>query len=227
MRAALTGATSDLEELLDGSLAPTSARMQAVLGSLRHAQRLAGEIQQVTISETAGGLMRLHVCDMVSRAYDAIEAGVVEKDISISIITCSSASGACDHFVGDWERTGAIVKNLLSAAVRSTPISGSLAIDSSGRPDQLRIEIQGCDSEIGPNLELNSNGVWVEWKCGSSQASAPLDIFVEDRGVHATLEHASDGYVRWRVSLPGSVDDEFEACSHCSHSRWAILGEDA
>src|SRR5579872_2149308 len=152
MRNALTVARANLEAIVDGKLAPTPQRLDAVLQALVQVESMLEDLRvagpSVLNTERSEPI---NVCDLLQREYLAIEPLANAKSIAVSVNRCTVPAEACTNFYGDPLRITEIVKNILLNALRYTPAGGTVEIDCSRRMDQLEIQIQDSGPGVAPS----------------------------------------------------------------------------
>jgi len=148
---ALAVVQANIEGLLDGILEPSQTRMQGVHDALRTAIVLLGEWNTDQAAVPAKVHLRLdtfNVCDII-RAQAAMISGMAKaKSVRVVYDPCRTLYAACEHFRGDSDRIGQLLRNVLINAVRYTPPGGSVEIHCD-RPDgELSLRV----SDTGPGL---------------------------------------------------------------------------
>ena len=222
MRNALTVARANLEAIIDGKLAPTPQRLDAVLQALTQLESVVEDLR--VFGPTVEAQERLHqinVCDLLQREYVAIEAAAKLKNITVTVQRCAVPAAECKHFYADPTRIGQIIKNILLNGIRYTPAGGSLQIDCSRRADQLEIQI----SDTGPGLTADEReaifasgvrGSAGQAQPGSGYGLALVRRYVEEHGGQVMAQSEESGGARFTVRLPGTIELAGPNCSQCA-----------
>jgi len=224
MRNALTVAKANLEAFIDGKLAPTPQRLDAVLQALSQLESMLEDLRIIgpVVGESAR-MQSIDVCTLLEREFQAIDASARAKDISLQVTRCAVAAPECRHFLADPLRVGQIVKNVLLNAVRYTPAGGVISIDCSRRADELAITISDSGPGINPSeaqrlFEPGFRGSAAAHVPGSGHGLALVKRFVEGQGGTVSVSSENGHGAIFTVRLPGSIAGPTTAsCETCGH----------
>ena len=208
IRNQLAVARANLEGIADGKLEPSRDRLESVLQSIAHLERLIGDLGS---SPAAAQLQvrrsNINVCGLLYREFNAVDALAKQKKIAMSVTRCATASPACLHFYGDPDRVGQIVHNVLLNAVLYTPEGGSVKIDCSRRADQIDVTVEDTGPGIAaPELERvfesGFRGAAGREAQGFGHGLAIAKELVEAHGGAIEVAHTSPRGTRFVVTLP-------------------------
>ncbi|HXW77275.1 MAG TPA: HAMP domain-containing sensor histidine kinase [Candidatus Eremiobacteraceae bacterium] len=222
LRNRLAVAKANVEAFLDRKLAPTPARLKAVIQSLDQVDALIDELAPGPHAHDAP--QEIDVCRLLDGEYRAVEAVAAEKNIAFEVHRCPAPSHACAHFIADPVRVGQIVSNVLLNAVRYTPEGGSIVVDCSRHGGQLEVSV----SDSGPGVasgeeqrifERGVRGAAARTAAGSGYGLAIAKEFVEAAGGTIAVSNASDRGARFVVRLPGTPVPSANGCAACDRCR--------
>jgi signal transduction histidine kinase len=119
----------------------------------RNAQAQAQLIADVLdVSRIITGKLQLQrtsvdICDLVSRAADAVRPGASEKDVTLTV----HETPRCWVF-GDPDRLQQVFWNILSNAVKFTPAGGSIDLDITRNPADISVIVSDTGVGIRPEF---------------------------------------------------------------------------
>jgi len=208
IRNQLAVARANLEAIADGKLEPSRERLESILQSLGHLERLIGDLGYSDVSpKPQVRRSTINVCGLLHREFSAVDALAKEKEIALSVTRCAAASPECLHFYGDPVRIGQIVRNVLLNAVRYTPERGSIHVDCSRRADQIEVTVQDSGPGIAAQerehvFETGFRGATGRAAEGSGYGLAIAKGLVEAHGGSIEVAHSSPRGTRFIVTLP-------------------------
>lgn len=221
MRNQLAIVRANLEAVLDGKLAPTTARLGAVLQAVQQLDALIKDLR--TGREAQAFESRptvINVCEILQREFRVIEALALAKQISIQILTCPHVDARCREFLGDPVRIGQIVKNVLINAVQYTPDGGSITINCARRPDHLEMTV----TDSGPGVAAQEverifrpghrgTAARASEVQGSGFGLAIVKELVSQEGGTVRVSNSTPRGARFVIELPGTLHGAFPSVS--------------
>ena len=142
---------ANIEGMLDGLLAATSARLRGVHDALRTAVRLLDEWKTERPSAPMRVDVRLdtfNICELITAQMSMISGMAAAKNVGVSYDKCATEFEECEYYRGDGDRIGQLLRNVLINAVRYTPPGGGVEIHC-GRPaGELTLRI----TDTGPGI---------------------------------------------------------------------------
>ena len=217
IRNQLAVARANLEAFADGKLEPSRERLESLLQTISHLERLTSDLTQpdgaarsTTAPATAKPQIQrshINVCGLLFREFNAMDALAKQKKIALSVTRCAAASPSCLHFYGDPDRIGQIVHNVLLNAVKYTPEGGKIHIDCSRRADQIDVMVEDTGTGINARdlehvFELGFRGNAGRGASGSGYGLAISKELVEAHGGSIEVAHSSPSGTRFIVTLP-------------------------
>lgn len=192
----LAVAIANVEAFRDGVLAPTPARLDAVLAALTEIDVLVRDLPRGAAlapaprGEPPGGTP-IDVCAVISNEVGSFEAAAAEKGIAFAVLPCEHGEGPCENFAGDPIRIAEIVDNVVASAIRATPSGARIDVDCRRGDGALTIDA----SEVHVRHEGEDD----------TRGRFPLvQRFVELHGGRMLIEPSARG-VRLTVTLPGTA----------------------
>ncbi len=207
----LAVAIANIEAFRDGVLAPTPARLGAVLQALEEAGVLLGELPLVRLppADAEAEMRTMNVCGVISNEVIALEGVAAQRGIDFHVQKCETKVQACDAFYGSPLRIAEIVNNVVSNAIRYTPAGGRIDVDCRHTNGKLVLTV----SDGGPGVALEDRsrifeaGYRGKSTAGTSGSGLGLGLarrFVEAHGGTINLVDSEDSGARFVVSLPGT-----------------------
>lgn len=226
IRNQLAVARASLEAFIDGKLAPTAERLQAVAQALAQLEALLNDLRGAQTVDQSGPPQssldvksaapqttprRINVCVLLAAEFRALEALAAQKRIAMSVTQCAHRSKACEEFLGDPVRIGQIVKNVLLNAVRYTPAGGTIAVDCSRAADEVQVTITdtgpGVSAEDAHRIfETGYRGEAAAGTSGEGHGLAIVKRLVEEQGGRVTLASDFGHGASFTIRLPGMPD---------------------
>jgi two-component system sensor histidine kinase BaeS len=195
----LAVAIANVEAFREGILAPTSARLGAVLQALAEIEVLLAEIPRtIPALERRAHNAPIDVSDIISIELAALEDVAKERGIGFTYPP-AARDDAGGPFEGDPVRIAELVGHVVASAIRYTPRGGRVAVDQRRAESSVHITVacQGSDQAETDRLarifaEAFSSDAAA--KDDESVGIAVMRRFVEQRG--GTLGAASQGDLR-------------------------------
>jgi signal transduction histidine kinase len=215
MRNQLAVAMANLEAFIDGKLPPTSERLESVMQTLHHLEKLIVDLNVLhpasseKHAEHTLKLREINVCDLLAREFASLEAVALQKQVSLSVFRCPHPAAACQRFLGDPTRIGQIIKNVLLNAVRFAPLGGGVSVDCRRRADELQVTISDTgpgvpEAEAGHVFEPGFRGAGTG-HAGSGLGLSVVKELVEAQGGSVHLDETAPSGARFIVRLPGEL----------------------
>jgi two-component system sensor histidine kinase BaeS len=127
LRTPLTIIQGNLEGLRDGVYEPTPEHMGLVLDEAQKLGRLVDDLRLLTLAE-AGQLpldfQELDVAQLLADVRDGLAGQADESGIALVV----QAGETLPHLIGDPQRLGQVLGNLLTNALRHTPVGGRVTL---------------------------------------------------------------------------------------------------
>ena len=148
LRTPLSVIRGNVEGMLDGVYPPDEAHLGPLLEETAVMARLLDDLQ--TLSTAEAGVLRLHRerVDPLSLATDAVAAFRTRAERAGVALDCG-ASGPVPEVDVDPVRIGEVLANLLTNAIRHTPVGGSVRVVV--EPDPAGVAVAVADT--GPGID--------------------------------------------------------------------------
>ncbi len=211
IRNRLSVARATIEAFIDGKLAPTSDRLTSVLQTLDQLNGLLEHVKSSGASEDGTfSPVEVDVCELLKREYAAAETVAAAKGVEFAVARCALKAQECGRFIGDPVRIGQIVSNVLTNAIKFTPVGGAVMVGCSRQADQLEILVRDSGPGLaqGESAKIFERGVRGSASQSSSGSGFGLAIakeFVEAHGGSISASNTVTGGARFIVRLPGTV----------------------
>jgi two-component system sensor histidine kinase BaeS len=213
IRNQLAVAIANVEAFHDGVLAPTPARLAAVLQALADATALLADIpvgRSAVPAVMPSNLRPINVCEVITNAVLAFEGLTAERNIRLCVAQCSLRHHACETFLGDPIRVSEIVNNVVSNAIRYTPDGGRIDVDCRRSGGALAITVTDDGpgvrgDEIARIFETGFRGAAAANTAGSGVGLALTARFVEQHGGSIEVANVPGRGARFIVRMPGKA----------------------
>jgi signal transduction histidine kinase len=189
----------NLEGIVDGVYRPTTEHINNTLDETRLLARLVNDLQTLSLAET--GQLPLHptrflLADLIHDLTSSFSAQAASLGIDLQ----TNLSDPNQELTADYDRLNQVLSNLISNALRHTPSSGTISIQTDwlgGSPDcQLRITIRDTGSGIpAEDLPFIFDRFWRGDKSRSERTHSGLGLAITKQLVHAhggTIEVQSE-----------------------------------
>jgi two-component system sensor histidine kinase BaeS len=220
MRNQLTVSVANIEAFIDGKLAPTPERLEAVLHALRKLDALMYELRPSAASETsATKIAPVDICALIYKETVAIEATAQAAGIKLHVDRCSLRHPECSVFACDPVQVSQVIMNVLLNAIKYTGRGGTVTLYCHREPGVLALDI----SDSGPGVPLAErqtifeNGVRgsaAHDDSGSGLGLAVVRGIVDAHGGTVTVADSRIGGALFTIRLPGAARFD-PACAHC------------
>ncbi len=222
MRNQLTISVANIEAFIDGKLAPTTQRLEAVLNALHKLNVLIDDLRLVAdIAAAAPKLELVDMCALVAREALALEATAHNAGIRLHVDQCALTHPECAVFTCDPVQVGQVITNMLLNAINYTGRGGTVTLYCHREPGVLAVEI----SDSGPGIPAAERGLiferGVRGSAGASVAGKGLGLAVCQSLVHAhggtiAVAESGSGGALFTIRLPGPTAP-FATCTVCDH----------
>ncbi len=208
LRTPLTVLQGNTEALLDGIDEPTPAAIASLHDEVVRLSRLVADLETLAAAEAAG--LRLHtvpvdLADIVRSTVDLLGPLAEERQIAIEIVGHAAPTNA------DPDRLQQIVVNLVTNAVKFTPLGGRVTITTESSSERAILRI----ADTGPGLGDDELPHLFErfWR-GRAAMQAPgsgigLAVVAELVAAHrGTLDASNrpEGGAVFTITLPSAAD---------------------
>ncbi len=196
-----------LEALLDGVYPLDSAQIAVAHDQTIHLSRLVEDLRVLTLAEAKRlplELTRLAPAIFVNQLLEAFEPLVLDSEL---VLTADIADVLPD-IMADVTRLRQVLSNLLTNALRHTPIGGSIAVKVLPVPDGVQFSVMNTGSQLStPELERVFQPFWraeTARERDSGGSGLGLAISREIIALHGgTMEVQSESHrVQFSFTLP-------------------------
>jgi signal transduction histidine kinase len=149
LRTPLAGIQGTVEALQDGIFLPNAENLQAIHQEALILNRLVEDLR--TLANAEANQLRLErgpvdVGDLCRRQVNAQRAIAAERDVTLDL----DVQDGLPLVVGDAQRLGQVLRNLLDNALRHTPAGGAVCVQAAAAGDALRITVTDTGEGIAP-----------------------------------------------------------------------------
>jgi two-component system sensor histidine kinase BaeS len=144
LRTPLTALQGNVEALIDGIWEPDKERLESCLEEILRLSRLVSELQGLAELEGENSALKLSETNLkalAQRAVDSFQAETLKKQISVTV------EGPSVVMQADADKISRIFVNLISNAVKYTPVGGSVKINFSQENENVIIRVE--DTGVG------------------------------------------------------------------------------
>lgn len=189
----------NLEGVLDGVYQPTPEHINATLDETRLLTRLVNDLQTLSLAET--GQLPLHptrftIADLMADMVSSFSAQAAS--LGIDLQTPSTDPNL--EIVADYDRLNQVLSNLISNALRHTPMGGTISIKTeplSGTERGVRVTVSDTGSGIpAEDLPFIFDRFWRGDRSRTGRSHSGLGLAIAKQLIHAhggTIEAQSDG----------------------------------
>jgi signal transduction histidine kinase len=147
LRTPLTVLSGYLEAMEDGTLAPTSTRLALMQQEVQTLQQLVTDLRTLSLADT--GKLALHkeptsIADLLTQVHNTFAHQAAQQEISLIV----EAEADLPDISLDVARMRQILGNLVSNALRYTPIGGTITLAANMTDDVEHITI----TDTGPGI---------------------------------------------------------------------------
>jgi signal transduction histidine kinase len=195
----------NLEMILDGVYQADRSRLESLY---RESVNLAGLIKNLqTLSSEESGQNRMdrEVLSLPKILHQSLEdfRALAEKE---KITLLEDLEEDCS-FMGDRNRTGQILKNLLVNAIRHTPEGGSITLRCKGEGTQVLLEVEDTGAGIPPELRERVFDRFFKVDASRSSGGSGLGlsiskILVENQGGQIRVVEGKTGGALFQIRFP-------------------------
>jgi two-component system sensor histidine kinase BaeS len=211
MKNHLAVAVANVEAFRDGVLAPSPARLDAVLQALAEVDALLGQLPRDTMTAVLPtSINAMDVCAVITNEVLGLEASARQHGITFDVHQCEKTCNACHAFGGDPIRIAEIVNNVVSNAIRYTPTGGRVEVDCRRADGTLTLSV----ADSGPGIatadqqrifEPGFRGSASAGTAGSGLGLALAKRFAEEQGGSIEVLSADGAGAQFVVKLPGTI----------------------
>ncbi len=194
----------NLEELIDGHVAPNSGLFVSLQDEVLRLERLTDDLRALSESDPSFVVLELASVDLtavVARAAAGLQPGAAASEIDLVV------TGDPLELTADAGRLDQVVANLLTNAVKFTPPGGVVEAIVSRDGDSARLVVTDTGPGI-PAAELPRvfdrfwRGDGAEHVGGTGVGLAVVQRLVEAHGGTVAVDNAPRGGARFTVRLP-------------------------
>jgi signal transduction histidine kinase len=230
MRNQLTVSVANIEAFIDGKLAPTRERLEAVLHALYKLDALMSDLKPAGSEFPPAKLQAVDVCALIYKESIAFEASAQAAGVTLSVDRCALEHAECTSFVCDPAQVSQVVTNVLLNAIKFTGRGGVVKLSCHREAGVLALDV----SDNGPGIPVSERQVIFErgvrgsaanTAAGSGVGLAVVRGIVEGHGGTVTVADSRIGGALFAIRLPG-VGDAFGgagACAACGERHSAVL----
>ncbi len=150
LRTPLAIISGELEAMSDGVRPLNNEQLASVREEVKHLASLVDDLHSLTMTDSGALAYKMQNVDLsglVQLTVDSFEGRAVKKDLKLSYTNPEHAIG----LLGDEQRLGQLLRNLLDNAVRYTDAGGRISIDLNKDRQQAKLTIS--DTAPGASLE--------------------------------------------------------------------------
>lgn len=137
-----------LEMMQDGIAPVTPESLSGLQDEVIRLGRLVGDLRELSLAEVGNLSLNLQPIDLtqqIATLQENFEPITADKEIELRVET-----GALPTLTADPDRIRQILANLLSNAIRHTPVGGRITLRAAHQGDQVIIEVADTGSGIAP-----------------------------------------------------------------------------
>jgi signal transduction histidine kinase len=206
----LAVAVANVEAFRDGVFEASPARLEAVLQALAEADMLLSRLPHDSATATfPTSTNPIDVCSVITNEVLGLEASAQQRGIAFHVHQCETTGAGCRRFGGDPVRVAEIVNNVVSNAIRYTPVGGRVEVDCRRSDGTLMLSV----SDSGPGIaDVDRERIFTpgyrggaaSGTTGSGLGLALAKRFAEDHGGSIEILNANGSGARFVVKLPGT-----------------------
>jgi two-component system sensor histidine kinase BaeS len=200
LRTPLAVLHAEIEAQLDGIHPRDDAHLALLLDQARTLDRLVEDLRTMALGD-AGRLM-LHRESVSARAIAtdtvaAIAASAAGRDVTVTV------DGDDAEFDADPVRLGQVLTNLLTNAVRHTPLGGTVTVTVAAGVDEVMFSV----ADTGPGITGDPERVFDRFARSADSGGSGLGLtiarqLVEGHGGNLVAANVSNGGARFTATLP-------------------------
>ncbi len=206
LRTPLTALQGNMEAFIDGVLPADEEHLQSCHEEIMRLTRLVNDLEKLSQLENEGApldLTEFDVKELAQRAAMSFEPEFMAKHIALSV------TGSTEIIVADRDKIRQVFNNLISNALKYTPIGGTIEIIVTDRDQAVQIQVKdngiGIASEHHPYLFERFYRVDPSRSSKSGGAGIGLAIvktIVQMHGGHIAVQSAVGKGTTFTVKLP-------------------------
>lgn len=178
----------NLEGILDGVYQPTPEHINDTLDETKLLTRLVNDLQTLSLAET--GQLPFHPTRFpLADLLQDLNASFSAQAASRSVVLKTLLADPNQEIVADYDRLNQALSNLLSNALRHTPMGGSISIEteaSSSAERSVRIRVQDTGAGIAAaDLPFIFDRFWRGDKSRTERKHSGLGLAITKQLVHA------------------------------------------
>ncbi len=223
MRNQLTVSVANIEAFIDGKLAPTPQRLEAVLNALHKLDALMNDLRVDPAPVRESGEPKLEpvdMCALVLREAAALEATAQAAGIRLHVDRCALRHPECAVFTCDPVQVGQVITNVVLNAIKYTGRGGLVTLYCHREPGVLALAI----SDTGPGIpaaerqrifKRGERGSAARSSAGSGFGLAVVQGIVEAHGGTVRVAAGDTEGAIFTIRLPG-IAAMSGACVSCA-----------
>jgi two-component system OmpR family sensor kinase/two-component system sensor histidine kinase BaeS len=203
----------NIEGLIDGVYQPTTEHINNMLDETRLLARLVNDLQTLSLAE-AGQLplhpTRFFLADLIEDIKSSFSSQAASLGISLHINHIDPTT----EITADYDRLNQVLSNLISNAVRHTPQSGSITIETQIIPGGVGITVKDTGAGIpAEDLPFIFDRFWRGSKSRTERVNSGLGLAIAKQLILAhrgTIEVQSDidKGTTFTIELPDTSPNE-------------------
>jgi signal transduction histidine kinase len=149
LRTPLTVLSGYLEAMEDGTLAPTPNRLALMQQEVQTLQRLVTDLRTLSLADTGELTLQKEptaITDLLNQIHNTFAHQAAQQEINLLV----KADADLPDVPLDTARMRQVLGNLVSNALRYTPINGTITLTASMKDEALHIAISDTGSGIAP-----------------------------------------------------------------------------
>ncbi len=147
LRTPLSVINGYLEAMRDGDLAPTPARLEAIYAEARQLNCLVTDLRTLSLADAGELKLNLQPCwpyTMLAHTVTAYQVQAGEKNITLTV----KAGRDLPAVSADPDRMAQVLGNLVSNALRYTPVGGQITLSAGADNTKVSLQVQDTGSGI-------------------------------------------------------------------------------
>lgn len=188
----------NLEGIVDGVYEPTTEHINNTLDETKLLARLVNDLQTLSLAET--GQLPLHPTHfLLADLIQDLTSSFASQAASLGIDLQTKLTDPNQYLTADYDRLNQVLSNLISNALRHTPESGIISIETeSGSSPERSVRIMVKDTGAGissEDLPFIFDRFWRADKSRSERVHSGLGLAITKQLIHAhggTIEAQSE-----------------------------------
>ena len=147
LRTPLTVIAGYVESMRDGDLAPTPARLDSIYAEIERLQRLVSDLRLLAVTDAGElrlNLAPVNIAVLLERIAASFKLSAEQKGIALTVQSDSSLP----DIQADESRLDRVLSNLVSNAIRHTPIRGKVSILATRQEKSILISVEDTGEGI-------------------------------------------------------------------------------